>query len=521
MSTYHAPLADMRFVLFDLLDAEAVFARLGFADATRDVLDAVLDEAARFSETVLAPLNKVGDETGCRFDPSTGAVATPPGFREAYETFVEGGWSGLVSPPDFGGQGMPYTAGTLLKEMIDAANLAWGNFPLLSHGATDALIQHGEDWQREVFLRPLVEGRWTGTMCLTEPHCGTDLGLLKTKAEPDEDGSYSITGTKIFITAGEHDLTDNIVHLVLAKLPDAPAGSRGISLFLVPKFKVARDLEFRHQEQRDAATAGGRVRQLRQHQVDDVVGEVVLAGGDEDLGAGDRIAAVFVRLRLRLQQPEVGAAMRLGQAHRAGPAPLDQRPEEHLALPVLAVLDQRIGGAVRQQREVAPGQVGRVDHFLQQGAGGVRHALAAEVRRRDQPAPAAFDEGFVRLAEAGRGGDGAGRRIEAAPGFIADLVERRQHRFAEARRLVQHRVEHVAGGVGEAQAREHRLRVEQVEQHEAHVGERCVVGAHGVGPGVGESPRLGKRIGAAARFAQRSTPGRPGTGFNPLLRSRS
>ncbi len=241
MSTYKAPVADMRFALYDVLGADATFARLGFTEATRDIVDAVLDEAARFTETVLAPLNRVGDELGCSFDKATGAVTTPPGFKQAYAQFVDGGWTGLVSPVEHGGQGMPYTAGVPLKEMIDAANLAWGNFPLLSHGATDALIHHGEGWQQDVFLKPLIDGRWTGTMCLTEPHCGTDLGLLKTKAEPQADGSYSISGTKIFITAGEHDLTDNIIHLVLARLPDAPAGSKGISLFLVPKFKVDRE----------------------------------------------------------------------------------------------------------------------------------------------------------------------------------------------------------------------------------------------------------------------------------------
>jgi alkylation response protein AidB-like acyl-CoA dehydrogenase len=241
MSTYRAPLADMRFALFDVLGAETLFARLGFSDATRDVVDAVLEEAARFNESVLAPLNKIGDQVGCTYDKATGDVGTPPGFREAYAQFVEGGWSGLTSPPEFGGQGLPHLAGVPLKEMIDAANLAWGNFPLLSHGATEALLHHGEDWQREAFLKPLVEGRWTGTMCLTEPHCGTDLGLLKTRAEPQADGSHSITGTKIFITAGEHDFTDNIVHLVLARLPDAPAGVKGISLFIVPKLQVGRD----------------------------------------------------------------------------------------------------------------------------------------------------------------------------------------------------------------------------------------------------------------------------------------
>ena len=241
MSTYKAPLADMRFALFDVIGAEAAFQKLGFADATRDVLDAVLEEGARFTESVLAPLNEVGDRIGCTHDKATGAVATPPGFKQAYTQYVDGGWSGLTAPAEFGGQGLPHAAGVPLKEMIDAANLAWGNFPLLSHGATEALLHHGEAWQQEVFLKPLVEGRWTGTMCLTEPHCGTDLGLLKTKAEPQADGSHSITGTKIFITAGEHDFTDNIVHLVLARLPDAPAGSRGISLFLVPKVKVDRD----------------------------------------------------------------------------------------------------------------------------------------------------------------------------------------------------------------------------------------------------------------------------------------
>ena len=241
MSTYKAPLADMRFVLYDVLGAERR-SRGSASPMPRATSSMRCSTRPRAStRTVLAPLNRIGDEVGCSFDKATGAVTTPPGFKQAYQQFVEGGWSGLVSPVEHGGQGLPYTAGVPLKEMIDAANLAWGNFPLLSHGATDALLQHGEAWQQEVFLKPLVDGRWTGTMCLTEPHCGTDLGLLKTKAEPQADGSYAITGTKIFITAGEHDLTDNIIHLVLARLPDAPAGSKGISLFLVPKFKVDRD----------------------------------------------------------------------------------------------------------------------------------------------------------------------------------------------------------------------------------------------------------------------------------------
>ncbi|MEO5624940.1 MAG: acyl-CoA dehydrogenase C-terminal domain-containing protein [Dokdonella sp.] len=242
MSRYAAPLADLRFALFDVLNVESTYTRLpGCENATRDLIDAVLDEAARFTEQVLAPLNQIGDVEGCVFDPGTHSVRTPKGFKEAFAQYVEGGWIGLTAREEFGGQGLPETVGAALKEMIDAANLSWGNYPMLSHGASSALEHHGEDWQREVFLKPLVSGQWTGTMCLTEPHCGTDLGLLKTKAEPVADGSYRVSGTKIFITAGEHDFVDNILHLVLARLPDAPAGVKGISLFLVPKFKVGRD----------------------------------------------------------------------------------------------------------------------------------------------------------------------------------------------------------------------------------------------------------------------------------------
>ncbi|WP_297834732.1 acyl-CoA dehydrogenase C-terminal domain-containing protein [Thermomonas sp.] len=241
MSSYKAPLDDLRFAIHDVLGAEALLARLGYADANRELIDAVLDEAARFSETVLAPLNQIGDEVGCKYDPASGDVTPPPGFKQAFQQFVEGGWTGLTNDPEHGGQGMPALLGSAVTEMVDSGNLAWSNFPMLSHGAVKALETYGEDWQKEVFLKPLVGGTWTGTMCLTEPHCGTDLGLLKTRAEPQADGSYAITGTKIFITAGEHDLVPNIIHLVLAKLPDAPPGAKGISLFVVPKFKVDRD----------------------------------------------------------------------------------------------------------------------------------------------------------------------------------------------------------------------------------------------------------------------------------------
>ncbi|KGI76988.1 acyl-CoA dehydrogenase C-terminal domain-containing protein [Oleiagrimonas soli] len=242
MTLYAAPLDDMRFAFYDLLGGDAVLARLPGGEAlSRELIDAVLNEAARFNEQVLAPLNQKGDAEGCHFDRDTASVRTPQGFREAYAQYVDGGWAGLTAPETYGGQGLPHSIGALVKEMIDSANLAWGTYPLLSQGATDALLAHGEDWQREAFLKPIVEGRWTGTMCLTEPQAGSDLGLLKTRAEPGENGTYRITGTKIFITAGEHDFTENIVHLVLARLPNAPAGSRGISMFIVPKFKVDRD----------------------------------------------------------------------------------------------------------------------------------------------------------------------------------------------------------------------------------------------------------------------------------------
>ena len=241
MNIYAAPLTDLRFVLHDLLDVQSLFASLpGSEHITRDLLDAVLDEGARFTEQVLAPLYQSADSEGCHFDASDGSVRTPQGFRAAYNQWVENGWNGLTAPEAYGGQNLPEVLGSIIKEMVDAANLAWGNYPLLAHGATEALKHHGEEWQREAFLRPIVAGRDTATMCLTEPHCGSDLGLLKTRADPQTDGSCSVTGTKIFITGGEHDLTENIIHLVLARLPDAPAGSKGISLFIVPKLKTDR-----------------------------------------------------------------------------------------------------------------------------------------------------------------------------------------------------------------------------------------------------------------------------------------
>ncbi len=242
MHPYSAPLADLRFVLHQVLDVSALYARLpGSEAATGELIDAVLEEGARFAESVLAPLYQSADAEGCHFDPTSGAVTTPKGFREAYVQWVENGWSGLTAPEEAGGQHLPETVGAAIKEMVDAANLSWGNYPLLAHGAVESLRRFGADWQKEVFLRRIVSGEWCATMCLTEPHCGSDLGLLATRAVPQADGGFAISGTKIFITGGDHDLADNIVHLVLARLPDAPPGTRGISLFVVPKFKTGRD----------------------------------------------------------------------------------------------------------------------------------------------------------------------------------------------------------------------------------------------------------------------------------------
>ncbi|SDK84333.1 Acyl-CoA dehydrogenase [Modicisalibacter muralis] len=235
MPDYQAPLRDLRFVMDEMLDYPGHYARLPNGDdASPDVVAAILEEGGRFAREVLLPLNQSGDREGCLLE--GGEVKAPRGFKAAYAQYVEGGWPSLSAEPEHGGQGLPASLGMALSEMICASNLAWGMYPGLSHGAADALRHHGSDEQRATYLTKLVEGVWTGTMCLTEPHCGTDLGLIKTRAVPTDDSAYTISGTKIFISAGEHDLAENIVHLVLAKLPDAPEGSRGISLFVVPKY---------------------------------------------------------------------------------------------------------------------------------------------------------------------------------------------------------------------------------------------------------------------------------------------
>ena len=235
MPSYKVPLDDIRFVLHELLDVGQLAKLPGYEEATPDTVDAILEEAARLAENELAPLNQSGDEEGCRFE--NGVVYTPKGFKEAYRTFTDGGWTGLSADPAYGGQGMPKAVNFVMEEVLSSANMSFGMYPGLSQGAYNAIEAYGDDAQKATYLPKLADGIWSGTMCLTEPHCGTDLGLIRTKAVPaGDDGAYSITGTKIFISAGEHDLTENIIHLVLARLPDAPPGIKGISLFVVPKF---------------------------------------------------------------------------------------------------------------------------------------------------------------------------------------------------------------------------------------------------------------------------------------------
>ncbi|HMM85604.1 acyl-CoA dehydrogenase C-terminal domain-containing protein [Azohydromonas sp.] len=242
MPTYTPPLRDMQFVMHEVLNAVDALREIPrHAEVDADTLDAVVAEAGKFAAEVLAPLNAVGDREGCKLDKASHEVRTPTGFKEAYAAFVEGGWPALPCEPEFGGQGLPVLLNQCMYEMLNSANQAWTMYPGLTHGAYECLTIHGTDAQKRMYLPKLTSGHWTGTMCLTEPHCGTDLGLLRTKAEPQADGTYKLTGQKIFISAGEHDMVENIVHLVLARLPDAPAGNKGISLFVVPKYLVDAD----------------------------------------------------------------------------------------------------------------------------------------------------------------------------------------------------------------------------------------------------------------------------------------
>ncbi len=236
MTSYKAPLRDMQFVMQDLLNLEKHYQSLpACEEVNQELIDAILGEAGRFSEEVVAPLNAIGDEAGCTML-DNGEVQTPPGFKEAYEQYVEAGWPSLDQPAEFGGQDLPLSIGMTIREMAGTANWSWSMYSGLSHGAMETIAAHGSEEQKAMFMEPLVSGRWTGTMCLTEAHSGTDLGLLKCKAEQAADGTFRITGSKLFVSSGEHDLAENIVHIVLARMPDSPPGTKGISLFIVPKF---------------------------------------------------------------------------------------------------------------------------------------------------------------------------------------------------------------------------------------------------------------------------------------------
>ena len=240
MPEYRAPVRDIQFVINELLESENLYKTLpGYEEATEELMNAIVDEAGKFFEEVVAPTYQSGDEEGCTW--SEEGVTTPKGYKEAYQQYVENGWPALAADPEYGGQGMPNMLGIIVNELSGTANWSWSMYPGLSHGAVNTLETHGSEEQKQTYLTKLISGEWTGTMCLTESHCGSDLGLLTTKAEPQADGSYAITGQKIFISAGEHDMAENIVHIVLTRLPDAPAGTKGISLFIVPKRNVNED----------------------------------------------------------------------------------------------------------------------------------------------------------------------------------------------------------------------------------------------------------------------------------------
>ena len=294
MPSYTPPLRDMQFVLHELLGVvDELKALPRHADIDADTINAVLEEGGKFASQVLAPLNAVGDQEGCTLDKASHEVKAPTGFKAAYAKYVEGGWPALSCAPEYGGQGLPLIVNQCFYEMLNSSNQAWAMYPGLSHGAYECLHTHGTDEQKRLYLGKLTSGHWTGTMCLTEPQCGTDLGLLRTKAEPRADGTYRLTGNKIFISAGEHDMVENIVHLVLARLPDAPTGSKGISLFVVPKWKVKADGSI---GERNAIWCGGLEHKMGIH--GNATAQIVLEDAEGTLvGQPNKgLAAMFVMM---------------------------------------------------------------------------------------------------------------------------------------------------------------------------------------------------------------------------------
>jgi len=292
MPIYNAPTRDFRFIINEMLDIESYGNLPGFENASEDLVNSILEEGGKFTSEVIAPLNQIGDQQGCtRHD--DGSVTTPPGFKEAFNQYREAGWGTLTQPEELGGQGLPQVIGFALKEMMSSANQSFGMYPGLTNGAIEALKAKGTPEQKETYLPKMVSGEWTGTMNLTEPHCGTDLGMIRTKADPQADGSYRITGTKIFISAGEHDMADNIIHLVLAKTPGAPDSSKGISLFVVPKFLVNDDGSL---GERNGVSCGSIEHKMGIHgnatcvlNYDDAIGWMV---GEENKG----LAAMFIMM---------------------------------------------------------------------------------------------------------------------------------------------------------------------------------------------------------------------------------
>ncbi|MEQ5786694.1 acyl-CoA dehydrogenase C-terminal domain-containing protein [Erythrobacter sp. NFXS35] len=292
MPTYTAPTRDTRFIVNEVLDLASYGNLPGFENATPDMIDTVINEAGKFCAEVLAPVNQAGDEHGCTRH-EDGSVTTPPGFKEAYQAYVESGWGTLAQPEEFGGQGLPHVLGFVLEEYAGTANQAFAMYPGLTAGAISAILAKGSDEQKAVYLPKMISGEWSGTMNLTEPHCGTDLGMIRTKAVPNGDGSYAITGTKIFISAGEHDLTSNIIHLVLAKTPGAPDSTKGISLFIVPKFVLDENGE---PAERNGVTCGSIEKKMGIHgnatcllNYDGATGYLV---GEENKG----LAAMFIMM---------------------------------------------------------------------------------------------------------------------------------------------------------------------------------------------------------------------------------